>query len=209
MKASGYSLLEVMVSTSILGVVSLLGFVVLSSSNEAAQLTTAKVDVQNHLRDTMGSLTSELREAVSADTTLLTGAPDDLFPAKVVYEGKGITFQVPEPVESELQYVYSTPITFSLVNEDANGNGKLDNGEDENEDGVLNRHLVRTQDGVVVGIASANTIDTAVFTLVKNQAVSNLNLTTVNIKLSGSKRYGPGEGKLVVSEMESNVRLAN
>ena len=96
-----------------------------------------------------------------------------------------------------------------MVNEDDNGNGRLDPDEDENGDGVLTRRIVRLQDGESVPIASANTIDTVLFTLVKNKVVGNLELTTINISMSGSKRYGPGEGKLIVSEMETNVRLVN
>lgn len=209
MKSYGYSLLEVMVASTVLGVVSLLGFVVLKSSNEAAQLTTAKVDVQNHLRDSMGVMSGELREAVSSETTNRTGAPDGLYSVVVDETGGSITFQVPEAVEGEEQFGYSTPITYSLVNEDLNGNGRLDPDEDTNDDGVLTRRIIRTQDGVEVPVASANSIDTVTFQLVANQATGNNELTTVNIQMTGSKRYGPGEGKLVVSELESSIRLVN
>lgn len=209
MKSYGYSLLEVMVASTVLGVVSLLGFVVLKSSNEAAQLSTAKVDVQNHLRDSMAFMTGELREAVSSETTNRTGAPDDLFPVAVDETGSTITFQVPEAVEGEEQFGYSSPISYSLVNEDANGNGRLDEGEDSNDDGVLTRRIVRTQDGVEAPVASANSIETVTFLLVANQATGNDQLTTVNIQMTGSKRYGPAEGKLVVSELESSIRLVN
>ncbi len=209
MKSYGYSLLEVMVASTVLGVVSLLGFVVLKSSNEAAQLTTAKVDVQNHLRDSMAVISSELREAVSSETTNRTGAPEDLYSVAVDETGSAITFQVPEPLAGEDQFAYSTPITYRLENEDLNGNGRLDPDEDANDDGVLTRRIVRSQDGVDVPIASANSIDSVTFQLVANQATGNNQLTTVNIQLSGSKRYGPGEGKLVVSELESSIRLVN
>jgi prepilin-type N-terminal cleavage/methylation domain-containing protein len=209
MKKNGYSMVEVMVATSILGVVSLLGFVVLKSSTEASQLTTAKVDVQNNLRDTMAVLTAELREGVSAETTLLTGAPEDLVAVEVESEGQQITFQVPEPVEGEELFDYSTPITFMLQNEDQNDNGRLDADEDTNGDGVLTRRVIRLQDGQALGVASANAIDSVAFTLVQHQAVGNDEFTTVNIRLTGSKRYGPGEGKLVASELEANIRLVN
>jgi len=209
MKSYGYSLLEVMVASTILGVVSLLGFVVLKSSNEAAQLSTAKVDVQNHLRDSMAVMTGELREAVSSETTNRTGAPEGLYAVSVDETGGSITFQVPEAVAGEEQFAYSSSITYSLENEDANGNGRLDEGEDSNDDGVLTRRIVRTQDGVEVPVASANSIDTVTFLLVANQAAGNNQLTTVNIQMTGSKRYGPAEGKLVVSELESSIRLVN
>lgn len=209
MDNKGYTMLETMVATSILTIVSLLGFIVLKSSNDAAQLTTAKVDVQNNLRDTMNALTRELREGVTATTTELTGAPEGLFAVKIEGEGSEIVFQIPEPQPAETQISYSTPIRFSLQNEDENGNGKLDPGEDTNEDGVLNRRIVRVQDGALLPVASASTIEGVQFTLVENQDATNDDLTTVSIRLTGSKRHGAGEGQLVVAEMTSTVRLVN
>lgn len=209
MRNSGYTMLETMVATSILTIVSLLGFIVLKSSNDAAQLTTAKVDVQNHLRDTMSALTRELREGVTVTTTNLTGAPEGLAPVAVEAEGTEIVFQVPDPQPAETQITYSSPIRFLLEHEDENGNGRLDEGEDTNEDGVLTRRVVRVQDGVEVALASASTIDTVEFTLVENQDATNDDLTTVSIRLTGSKRHGAGAGQLVVAEMTSTVRLVN
>lgn len=205
----GYSLLEVTVSTAILTVVSLLGLLVLQSSTESAQLANAKVDVQNNLRDTMVALTSELREGVTATTTEATGAPENLEPVAVSEDGREIVFQAPEPAEGEEMFAYSTPVTFWLQNEDANGNGRLDGGEDTNEDGALTRRIVRSQDGEDRAVASARTIDDVQFELVAHQAANNDTLTTVRIFLVGSKRYGPGEGQLVRAEMVSNIRLVN
>jgi len=209
MNNSGHTMLEVMVSTAILTVVSLLGFIVVQSSASSAQLANAKVDVQNNLRDTMAVLASELREGVTLATTEATGAPENLDPVAVAGEGHLIVFQVPVPVAGEAMFAYSTPITFSLENEDANGNGRLDDGEDTNEDGVLTRRVVRTQNGLATPVAGAQNIDDVTFTLLQNQAVGNNSLTTVRITLTGSKRYGSGEGKLVNAEMSSNIRLVN
>lgn len=209
MNKHGHTLVEIMVSTAILSIVSLLGFVVLQSSTTSAQLANAKVDVQNHLRDTMAVLTTELREGVTQTTTKKTGAPDGLFPVAVSDEGRAITFQMPQPISGEELFAYSTPITFSLENEDANGNGRLDPGEDANEDGALTRRIVRSQDGVTTPIASASTIDFVNFTLLANQVTGVADLTTVQITLRGSKRYGAGEGKPVLAEMTSNIRLVN
>lgn len=209
MNNNGHTMLEVMVSTAILTVVSLLGFIVLQSSTSSAQLANAKVDVQNNLRDTMGAITTELREGVTEITTEKTGAPEGLFPVGVADENRSITFQVPEPIAGEELYAYSTPITYSLENEDANGNGLLDPDEDTNNDGALTRRVVRTRDGVTTPVAGASTIDFVSFTLVDNQAVDLDDLTTVQISLRGSKRYGGGAGKLVAAEMTSNIRLVN
>jgi len=209
MSNNGHTMVEVMLAMSILTIVSLLGFLVIQASASSAQLANAKVDVQNNLRDSMAVLATELREGVTAPTTEATGAPPDLFPVAVSNEGKQITFQVPESTTGEELYAYSTPITFWLQNEDANGNGRLDEGEDTNEDGVLTRRIVRTQDGEDTAVAGAQNIDQATFTLLEHQAGGNDELTTVRITLSGSKRYGAGEGKLVSAEMTSNIRLVN
>lgn len=209
MNTHGHSLLEVMVSTAILTVVSLLGFIVLQSSTSSAQLSSAKVDVQNDLRDTMAVLAGTLREGVTQATTEATGAPPDLAPVSVSEDGDAITIQVPEPAPGEAMFEYSTPITFWLENEDANGNGRLDPGEDTNEDGVLTRRIVRTQDGENRPVASARNIDEVTFELLEHQAAGNNTLTTVRILLRGSKRYGPGDGKPVRAEMTSNIRLVN
>lgn len=209
MNNQGHTMVEVMISTAILTIVSLLGFVVLQSSTSSAQLANAKVDVQNNLRDTMTALTFALREGVTQTTTEKTGAPEDLFPVAVSDEGRAITFQMPEPIAGEEMFDYSTPITFSLQNEDENGNGLLDPDEDTNEDGTLTRRIVRSQDGVTTPVAGASTIDFVSFTLLANQVTGVADLTTVQITLRGSKRYGAGEGQPVLAEMTSSIRLVN
>ena len=209
MNNQGHTMVEMMVSMAILSIVSLLGFIVLQSSTSSAQLANAKVDVQNNLRDTMAVLTAELREGVTEITTEKTGAPEDLFPVAIGDEGRSITLQMPEPVAGEAMYAYSTPVTFSLENEDANGNGRLDPDEDTNSDGALTRRVVRSKDGATEPVAGATTIDTVNFTLLANQAAGVTDLTTVQIILRGSKRYGAGEGKPIFAEMTSNIRLVN
>lgn len=205
----GYSLLEMMVASAVLTTVSLLGFIAVQSSASSAQLSNAKVDVQNNLRDTMAAITVELREGVTATTAQATGAPPDLHGVVVSENGRELTFQTPIPAEGERMFRYSTPITFRLENEDANGNGRLDPGEDADGDGALTRRIVRVQDGETRSLAGATTIDNVGFQLVENQAAGNSTATTVRIRLEGSKRYGPGEGKLVRASLDSSIRLVN
>jgi len=209
MNNAGHTMLEVMVSMAILTVVSLLGFIVLQSSYSSAQLANAKVDVQNNLRDTMAVLISELREGVTETTTKKTGAPDGLNPVSLADGGRSITFQVAIPTSGETLFTYSTPITFFHENEDLNGNGRLDPDEDANDDGALTRRMVREQGGETTPVAGASTIEGVEFTLIANQSAGINDLTTVQITLRGSKRYGGGDGKPVVAEMTSNVRLVN
>lgn len=209
MNDHGHTMIEMMVSMAILSIVSLLGFIVLQSSTSSAQLANAKVDVQNNLRDTMAALTEELREGVTEITTEKTGAPADLFPVAISDEGRSITFQMPEPVAGEGMYAYSRPVTFSLQNEDVNENGQLDPDEDTNSDGALTRRIVRSQNGETTPVAGATTIDGVTFTLLANQATGVTDMTTVQITLRGSKRYGAGDGRPVLAEMTSNIRLVN
>ena len=209
MKNNGHTLVEIMVSMGILTVVSLLGFIVLQSSTSSAQLANAKVDVQNNLRDTMAALTDELREGVTPITTKKTGAPSGLFPVAIGDSGHAITFQVAEPKAGEAMYSYSTPITFSLQNEDKNGNGLLDPKEDTNKDGALTRRIVRSQAGATTPVAGATTIDAVTFSLLPNLATGVTDMTMVRITLRGSKRYGAREGQPVLAEMTSNIRLVN
>lgn len=209
MRNNGHTMVEIMVSMGILSVVSLLGFIVLQSSTSSAQLANAKVDVQNNLRDTIAVLSTELREGVTEITTEKTGAPEGLFPVAIGDEGRSITFQVPVPVAGEALFEYSTPITFSIENEDTNGNGLLDPDEDTNSDGALTRRMVRSQDGETTPVASASTIEFVNFTLLDNQAAEIDDRTTVQITLRGSKRYGAGEGRPLLAETTSNIRLVN
>jgi hypothetical protein len=146
---------------------------------------------------------------VTEITTKKTGAPEGLFPVAIGDEGRSITFQVPEPVSGEALFAYSTPITFSLENEDANENGRLDPDEDTNGDGALTRRIVRSQNGETVPVAGASTIEFVNFSLLDNQAADVDDRTTVQIILRGSKRYGAGEGKPLLSETTSNIRLVN
>ncbi len=54
-----------------------------------------------------------------------------------------------------------------------------------------------------------STIEFVNFSLLDNQAADVEDRTTVQITLRGSKRYGAGEGKPVLAEMTSNIRLVN
>lgn len=211
----GFTLLELLLAMSILGVVSMLSFVAIRSSHETVSLSDAKAEIQSNLRDTMQALTSEL-ELAFAETEIPDDpeAPEDVEPIRVSPDAKSVTFQRPVPADNAAGYVWSSPITFTFVNEDlpsetGEPNARLDGGEDVNGDGVLNRQIVRTEDGQSMVVGAANNLSDATFTLVDNIAAEDNRKTTLRIRLEASKRHGPGFKGFVRQEMEGQIHLIN
>ncbi|MBI2423136.1 MAG: prepilin-type N-terminal cleavage/methylation domain-containing protein [Candidatus Hydrogenedentes bacterium] len=214
MQNKGFSLLEVSMATAILSVVSLLSFIVVRTTTETADLSRAKTQIQADLRDTMTIITNRVQEAVTQRLTEVTGAPEDLAPIAVDEAGLTVSFQVPEAAEGGELYAFSTPIAISFENEDLDtgegANGKLDEGEDTNADGVLTRRVVLTQDGVVTALASANNISGLQFELLGSQDTTNAFFTTLRIWLQASAIHGYGaDSHLIRAELESRVYLRN
>ena len=216
MRKRGYSLLEVIISTSILMIISMLGYVMLVSSTESAELARAKAEVQANLRDVMAEMTSELRAAYTARTVDAAPpiAPEDTQAVQVSEDGQSLTFQVPVPTDGPERVRGSSPVTYALQMEDtyqsgAGFNAVLDEGEDVNEDGVLTRRIVRIQDGEERSVGSANNISACTFQLLPSQESDNDQLTTVRIWLEATKSYGLSPPTLVKGELESRVHLAN
>ncbi len=213
-KRGGYTLLEVMLAISILTVVSLLGFVVLKTSTESAALVNAKEEMQSALRDVMSLLNAEVGEAYSERSTDAEPplSPDGVEAISVSEDGRSIVFQVPEPSGDSRMVVGSNPITISLENEDFpvgetnEGNGRLDDGEDENDDGVLTRRLLRIQDNTTTVLGAANCISNVRFQL---QPVANGPRTVLSVLLTASKRYGQGEGRLIRAQLQGSITMAN
>lgn len=209
----GYSLLELLVATSILLVVSALSFIVLQSSNESNLLSAAKEEVSGDLRNTLLAVTSEVRSAytertVESDPPL---APEEAFSIEVREQGKELRFTVPEPRQDSALPLPSSPIVIRFENEDAEpANGMLDSGEDTNGDGSLTRRLVRVQDDQTTVIGAANNISDVTFELEPNPAEEDDTRNVLIVRLAGSKVYGPGEDKKhVQAAVESRIRLEN
>lgn len=216
MDKRGYSLLEIMIAMSILSIISLLGYVMLVSSTESAQLARAKAEVQANLRDVMAELTSELREAYTERTVNAAPpiAPEDTEAIAVTEDGESVTFQVPEPTGDPNRVQSSAPITFTLQMEDTyqsetGFNAVLDGGEDANDDGVLTRRIVRIQGNEERPIGGANNISACTFQLLPSQVSGNNQLTTLRIWLQATKSYGLSPPTLVRGELESRIHLAN
>lgn len=208
----GFTLLEVSVAVAIFSIVGLLSFIVLSSSNESAAMAGAKSDVQASLRDTMNALTTEVQSAFTERLAGTPGADPVAQPITLINNGTGLRYHVPDPNKIWGAHTIpgaSTPIQITFENEDANGNGILDTGEDLNADGVLNRRLVRTHNGVTTILGGANEIEAVTFELLPHPAPNNNALTRLNIELVASKQYGPSKDKRVWAELSTMVNLEN
>jgi len=217
-KQDGFTLPELLISMSILSIISLLGYVVLVTSTQSANLTTAQSQLQASLRDTMQALSAEVRMAYSQQTVAsqnpgevtlpsLVGTP----PIAVGSGGKSITFRVPTATLTSAVPTPSQPITIQLRNEDLGGaaaNGKLDPGEDTNGDGMLNRRLERTQNGVTVPLGAINDLADVEFELLKSEDTGNNNLTILRVRLVASKHWGL-KRQLVNAVLESRLHLEN
>jgi len=215
LKHDGYTLLEVTLSISLLTVVSLLGFVVLKTSTESAALASAKEEMQAGLRDAMAAISADVSVAYSERSTDAEPplSPSGVESMNVSEDGRSIVFQVPEPSQDSRMVIGSAPITIILENEDrmegttGEGNARLDPGEDENGDGVLTRRLVRTDaDGTTV-LGAANCIADVQFQL--QPAVAGGASTVLWVQLTGSKRYGQGEGRLIRAQLQSAITMTN
>jgi type II secretory pathway pseudopilin PulG len=204
-----------MLSVGILSIVSLLGFVVLRSSNESARMTEAQAAVQQNLRNCMAALTAELRAAYTTRVTNSAAWPSNKPAAIAVTNGgKTVTFQKPSPSNTTPIPLASTPITISFQNEDASAYGtsgyaRLDSGEDTNGDGVLTRRLVRTQGGSTSVIGASNDLSLVQFTLEPNLNTKSQDKTTLRIRLQSAKRFGANGKYLVRAELESSIHLEN
>lgn len=216
MRKRGFTLVEVTLSMGLLSVVALLAFVVLRGSTETAALAQAKAEVQAGVRDAMNAITAELRTAYTQRTvdTIPPIAPRNTVSIVVSEAGDEITFQIPVRLETPEMVQSSLPITIRYENEDTGGSGMsgnaiLDPGEDSNEDGMLTRRLLRTQDGISTVVGATNTLSGVRFQLLPNQSVRNNQLTTLYIWLEASKRYGPGQGKMVRAQLETTIALEN
>ncbi len=215
MRQSGFTLLEMMLSISILTIVGLLGFIVISSSTESAELARAKSEIQAGLRDVMAAITSEAREAYTQRTVAATPprAPAGVAGIQVGEDNDRITFQTPVRTDGPQMVVGSTPIIIALENEDTDtGNGPnalLDPGEDTNNDGVLNRRVVRIQNGKQEVLGASNDISGLRFELRPNQNAFDNTPTTLYVWMEATKRYGSGLKHIVRAELESSIDIKN
>ena len=145
MDKRGFTLVELTISMSILGLIAVLSFLALQSAGAAMAASSVKAGVQDNLRDVMSAVRTEVQLAAKAsDNTLvpaltkiaINAAPAPKCPTEIV-------FQRPRNASGKL---WTSAIRFRYYNEDTNGNALLDPGEDTDGDKVLSRRIQRIQD---------------------------------------------------------------
>jgi len=200
--AGGFTLLELTVSMAILLIVSILTFVVTNSTTEAAGVSEAKEVAQGAVRDAMTAMTAELQLASKTSNPALTPPLEALDVSDDDY-GE-LTFQVPLDASATQ---WSTPITYRFVNEDDHDgagahNGRLDDGEDLDEDGALTRRIVRIQDGAETTLGAVNDLSAVTFLLNPTNDV-------LTIMLTGSRPLLERDYEQVWAQATSSVYLLN
>lgn len=215
----GFTLAELLISFSILTIVSLMGYIVLSTSTEASRIADTQAQLQANLRNVMQLVSSEVRTAYSQrhiapqnpGEVKNTAIPNGTISITVSADGRTLTFQKPVPSNTSAIPAPSPVITLALQCEDAgfaNGNGKLDTGEDANGNKILDRSINRTQSGTTVKLGSVNDIADVQFALRASQDTGDKNLSTLFIRLVASKVVGAKQ-RLVKADLEGRIHLEN
>jgi len=195
MGKTGFTLVELVIAMGIMLVVMAMGFVAVQASNRSAMTAQARATVQQNVRDVMAEMARELELAATVTT------PPDVYALSVSSNPAEVVFQVPADLTGNN---WSTPITYRFVNEDQNANGKLDDFEDdEDEDGVLTRRVIRLQDWAQRPLGAANDLENVDFTL---DATGRM----LKVTLSASKGVGMGNDyDAARTALSSQIRLLN
>lgn len=213
MKVGGFTLVEILVSMTILSVVSLLGFIAIRSSYESQTLIEAQGEIQSDLRNVMAALHADLELAYAQPKMISVNDPEGVEPIRVSTDGKTVTYFRPVPDNSAQGFQWQGPFTLQFLDEDlddgSGGNARLDSGEDANGDGMLNRQILRVFGGDETPLGGANNIADVQFELIANADPADNRNTRLRIRLIATKHYGPGAGKLIRQEMESEIQFLN
>lgn len=216
MNVRGFTLLEVLVTSAILIVVGVLGFVAVLSATSSVSLAQAKAEAQDCVREALDAMTREVELAARP-----RGSEEPPLPAGVsgleVLSGSevGVEFQVPLDAAGAN---WSNTIRYQFFDEDQNDNCLLDSGEDEDGDGLLTRRVVRMEDadgdgsfdgaGETRPIGGANAVSDCQFAL--NQGMLTITLTA-DVRIPGTAHYEGGDTRhhTVPLTMASRVFLLN
>jgi len=143
MRRAGFTLVELMIASSIFTLLSVAIYATISATVEATGTATAESEIQQSLRDLMRDMTSELQLAAAENDPTLVNPLFGLQVNNVAGVPSSITFQTPT---DNTGINWSQPITYLYLNEDADGDARLDAGEDTDGDGALSRRIMRVQD---------------------------------------------------------------
>jgi len=207
MRRAGFTLVELMIATTVFSLLSVAIYASISATVEATGTATAESDVQQSLRDVMRDMTSELQLAAAANDPTL---PNPLLGLQVNDVGgvpSSVTFQTPT---DSTGINWTQPITYTFFNEDADGDARLDAGEDTDGDGALSRRIMRTQDingdgdtgdpSEVRQIAAANDISGVQFVF---------DGAALQVTIAASKQPNHNRNQAITATLTGNVFLMN
>ncbi len=211
-RSAGFTLVELMISSTLLVIVGLLGFIACSGSLKSVDLTQRMTTLQEELRSTMRALSDQVQPAVKAARDgfdLPTGARA----IQIVNTASptAITFVVPTDMT---RTVFSGVTTIQFETEDKPdatidngqyGNGVLDTGEDTNGDGILNRRLVMVKpDGTRKVLGGSNHLASVTFNL-----SSDASMLEVTLIASMRIETGRSKSRMLLNSLTSNIFLMN
>ena len=206
MNKSGFTLLELTISTALIIVVFALGLIAVKSSSASVSLNRGKAQLQEEARRLMIVLGQELEQAVKPAPAGMS-LPYGVKALTILNNGEGVRIQLPN---NEAFTSFGTAIEYHFETEDSPvagsnppvGNAWLDPGEDANNDGILNRHIVRVQNGQSRILGAANSIAHANFELIDAGNV-------LRISLILTAPMGDTRSALVRHELQRDIYLMN
>ena len=206
MSRNGFTLMEVMVSATLIVIVSVCGFVALQSSTRTTTVNQTTSLLQADARNLMLALSREFEIAIKPAPTGFT-LPSGVQGLCVQDNNRRVVFQT--PLDGAFTQ-FSPPITIQFETEDTPverpgfefGNALLDHGEDSNGDGVLNRRVTLTRDGETRVLGGANTIADVRFELLENDAA-------LRISIVATAPIENVADRLATYELQSEIYVMN
>lgn len=208
---AGFTLMEVMIVAALLSVVGLLAFMAVQSAVSATEVAEAQGTAQVNVAQLVQIMTRELQLASTRADDSLSPPLEPAVLRNNPAPGVPLELEFQVPMDNTGRN-WSTRIRYRYINEDANGNGRLDGGEDLNEDGLLNRRIVRMQDrngdgdadddGEQAPVAGANNVANATFAL-------NGNVLTITLVTDARVRRFGRPSNTLTSSITSQVCLMN
>jgi prepilin-type N-terminal cleavage/methylation domain-containing protein len=136
----GFTLVETIITTGLLGVMFVITGTVLVRTVGAWRMQEAYTQVSAGLRDATLAISQELEAAATEDDSTLNPPVKGI---AVAADGKSVTYQVPSSLDGK---TWSKPIQIRLRTEDSNLNLTLDSKEDLDGNGFLDRVIERLED---------------------------------------------------------------
>ncbi|MBI5091496.1 MAG: prepilin-type N-terminal cleavage/methylation domain-containing protein [Candidatus Hydrogenedentes bacterium] len=212
MKSTGFTMLELIISLALLSIVSVLGFAVMAASVKVMGQAATQEVVDTDLRDVINAMRNELELASKTTNAALVPPLSAVAVTNNPVAGAPIEIAFQKPLNSTGNN-WSTAIRYRFINEDANGNGRLDTSEDTDNNRVLTRRIVRIQDmngngstadaGETTPVGGANDISNVAMALDASRSMLTITLTASR-RLSNDPSRPP-----ITGSVTTNIYLVN